>query len=135
MLLLLYLNLKVLHFYVFLALIVKCWNLPCLWLQLFLFFSKAEITAQSMTSCLTLRNLLGSLANKYAVRGARERSLSHYTGQSLTRTLVFLSLKICLIIGIATPTALGTWRGSLAAPCDVLGDVGDGRGVLESPVL
>lgn len=113
----------------------KYWDLPCLWFQLLLFFSEAEITAQLMTSCLTLRNLLGSPANKCAARGAHESSLSHYAGQSLTRTLVFLPLKICLIIGIATPTALGTWRGSLAAPRDVLGDVGDGRGALESPVL
>lgn len=112
----------------------KYWDLPCLWFQLFIFFSEAEITVQLMTSCLTLRNLLGSPANKCAVRGAHERSLSHYAGQSLTRTLVFLPLKICLIIGIATPTVVGTWRGLLAAPRSVTGDVGDGRGALESPV-
>lgn len=103
-------------------------DLPSLCFQLFLFLSEAEITARLMTSCLTLPSLLGSPANKCGVRGAQESSLSHYAGQSLTKTLVFLPLKICLIIGIATPTVLDTWRGSLAAPWDVPGDAGDGEG-------
>lgn len=113
----------------------KYWDLPRLQFQLFTFFSEAEFAAQLVTSDLTLRNLLGSPANKCAVRGACESSLSHYAGQSLTGTLVFLPLKICLIIGIATPTALGTWRGLLVAPRDIPGDVGHGGGALERPVL
>lgn len=123
------LNLEDLHFHVFLALIVSTGTfLTCS--SSFLCFS-----AKLMTSCLTLGNLLGSPANKCAVRRAHDSSLSYYTGQSLTRTLVFLPLKICLIIGIATPAVLGTWRGLLAAPRDVRGGEGGGRGALASPAL
>lgn len=123
------LNLEDLHFHVFLALIVSSGTfLTCS--SSFLCFS-----AKLMTSCLTLRNLLGSPANKCAVRRAHDSSLSYYTGQSLTRTLVFLPLMICLIIGIAAPAVLGTWRGLLAAPRDVRGDEGGGMGALESPAL
>lgn len=97
----------------FLALIVSTGTfLTCS--SSFLYFS-----AKLMTSCLTLGNLLGSPANKCGVRRAHDSSLSYYTGQSLTRTLVFFPLKICLIIGIAAPAVQGTWRGLLAAPCDV----------------